>query len=206
MAAANMSVRGHGMAPWGSPHTQQGGSGASMPRGSCSMLPGTRRSLAVAMATMTEELTSPAASPGSRSMPNLSCRSWVPLVCPDATETQGKLSPVTLPHCPKHLQPRSTSPLGSLRAGTPQSTPPPHPAHRLQPGPPTGPGAALPRNGWGRVTTGPAVAACRLPCGPQMGPVVPGFPAGAGSQRSPHGAGSACSPLTLVCKAPRKDC
>lgn len=104
---------------------------------------GTRRGLAVAMAMVTEGLTSPAASPGSRSMPNPGCRSWVPRVCPDATETHSKLSPTTLiPRSP--APPLPWAPCG---AGTPQPTPPSRPAHRPQPGPPTGPGAAPPRTG-----------------------------------------------------------
>lgn len=49
------------------------------------------------MAMMTEGLTSPAASLGSLSMLNPGSRSWVPHVCPDATETHGKLSLVTFP-------------------------------------------------------------------------------------------------------------
>lgn len=39
------------------------------------------------MAVMTEGLTSLAASPGSLSMLNPGSWSWVPCVCPDATET-----------------------------------------------------------------------------------------------------------------------
>lgn len=80
--------------------------------------------------------------------------------------------------------------------------PPPHPAHHPQPGPHTGPGAALPRTGGQELR---CLLAGWLPCGSQMGPVVPGVPAGAGSQRSPHGTGSARSPLALLCEAPIKD-
>lgn len=157
------------------------------------MLAGMRRGLAADVAIVTKGLTSPAASLGSCSTWNPSCRSRVPRAYLDATKTQGELSPAELPHCPDALQPRSASAPGSPRGWHP-------PAHARSP---QWPWRSSAEDGRGRVTVVPARRL--LPCGSQMGAAVPGVPAGAGSQRSPHGAGSARSPLALVCEAPIKD-
>lgn len=78
------------------------------------------------MAMMTEGLTSLAASPGSLSMVNPGSWSWVPRVCPDATETRqtepGHVHHTALIPCTLlHLSP------GSLWGGTPS----PHPVPML---------------------------------------------------------------------------
>lgn len=98
----------------------------------------------------------------------------VPGVCLDATETP--MANSSQPHSPHRPNPVHLHHL--IVPTVPSLLCPPCP------------GDALPRmEGYALLP-----AACWLPCGPQMGPVVPGIPAGAGSQRSPHGAGSACSP------------
>ena len=172
-----------------------------MLRGSCSMLAGTGRGLAVAI--VTEGLTSLAASPGSQSMLNPGCRSCVSGCYQNTWQTEPSCAPHTA------LSPRSPAPplpWAPPGAGTPPahisaSTCPPSPGWS-----PHRPWCRSAQDGRERVTMGLVAAPCRFPCGPQMGPAVPSIPVGAGSQHSPHGASSARSPLALVCKAPIKDC
>lgn len=90
VAAGNVSVMARipaPPAPPGLPLWQAWGFGGARAPRSCSMLAGTRRCLTPAMAREGEALTSPDASPGSRSVPNPGCRRQVPHGCPDATET-----------------------------------------------------------------------------------------------------------------------
>lgn len=90
VAAGNVSVMARipgPPAPPGLPLWQAWGLGGARAPRSCSMLAGTRRCLTLAMAREGEALTSPDASPGSRSVPNPGCRREVPHGCPEATET-----------------------------------------------------------------------------------------------------------------------
>lgn len=105
-------------------------------------------------------------------------------------DTDGKLSPAALPTPPPPLPAGPGPPQQACASSCP-------PQHHPQPRPTPRPQRCCAEDGKGRVTAG------RLPCGPQMGPEVPGIPAGPGSQLSPRNAGGAGASSFSFYRAPR---